>query len=107
MSEDAEVKHYVFKFGGSCFQNAATFDNALLILRNYSDKKITVVCSAFLGITDKLIALFEDACDVEAIGPRIEKLREFHDGVIDEVIPSESEMNSRSHDYVGELVWIA
>ncbi|HMF33285.1 MAG TPA: aspartate kinase, partial [Candidatus Lokiarchaeia archaeon] len=102
MSEDAEVEHYVFKFGGSCFQNAAAFDNALLILRNYGDKKITVVCSAFLGITDKLIALFEDACDVETIGPRIQELREFHDGVIDEVISTDSEMNSRSHDYVGD-----
>lgn len=102
MSHDADFEHLIFKFGGSCFQNAAAFENALKILQNYSEYKLTVVCSAFMGVTDKLLALFEDACDVETVGPRIQELREFHDTVIDEVIPPGSENNAQAHAYVRE-----
>ncbi len=100
MTDGEKIQHYVFKFGGSCFQNAAAFNKALNILRKYEQEKITVVCSAFMGITDKLIALFDCRADTEDIATQLESLKDEHEKIIAEVIPQSSEMHKRALEYV-------
>ncbi len=100
MSKSEEISHCVFKFGGSCFQNATAFNKALQILQNYQREKITVVCSAFMGVTDKLIALFDCRSDAESAMTQLEDLKADHERIIREVIPQSSEMHKRALDYV-------
>lgn len=100
MSKNGEIHHYVFKFGGSCFQNAASFNKALNILKKYKQEKITVVCSAFLGITDKLVALFDCRADHGGIMEQLESLKAEHEKIIVEVIPEPEEMHERALEYV-------
>ena len=100
MTNSENIEHFVFKFGGSCFQNADSFTKALNILRKYKEKKITVVCSAFIGVTDKLIALFNSRSDPEKITPQIETLKAEHEKIIAEVIPKSNEMYQRALEYL-------
>jgi len=98
--DNEKIQHYVFKFGGSCFQNAVAFSKALTILQDYKQYKITVVCSAFLGVTDKLIALFDNRCQLENARSQFEELKHYHEKMIAEVIPQSSEMHKRALNYV-------
>ncbi len=100
MSNDQVIQHYVFKFGGSCFKNSAAFDKALSILRNYAREKITIVCSAFIGVTDKLIALFDCRNNAESLATQLRDLIGEHEKMITEVIPEASDMRKRALDYV-------
>ncbi len=100
MTNGEIIQHYVFKFGGSCFQNAAAFNKALNILKKYEQEKITVVCSAFMGVTDKLIALFDCRVDAEDIATQLKSLKAEHEKIIAEVIPQSDEMHKRALEYV-------
>ncbi|MFX0059159.1 MAG: aspartate kinase [Candidatus Hodarchaeota archaeon] len=54
----------VMKFGGSCLQDKASFEQIFHIIENYlKQSKILVVTSALNKITDKLIEFYKRACN--------------------------------------------
>ena len=49
----------VLKFGGSSLGTPERIKSVIQILRGYNQKELTLVCSAFGGVTDQLIKLSE------------------------------------------------
>ncbi|MBN1801997.1 MAG: aspartate kinase [Candidatus Lokiarchaeota archaeon] len=86
----SEKKHsvVVMKFGGSCLQDAKSFEQTTHNINLYKqNNKIIIVASAIKGITDKLINFYHRSCDEQ---PECESILEdlfiTHQSVIKEII---------------------
>ena len=76
------------KFGGSCLQNAKSFEKTTKIIRKYlKESKLVITTSAIQGITDKLIDFYGKSCE-EALECDfiIENIFNIHKRIIDEII---------------------
>ena len=84
------------KFGGSCLQNADSFEKTTKIIKKYAKQsKLIIVTSAIKGITDKLIEFYSKSCEeTPECDFIIENIYNIHKKVIDEIIDdNKSEYN--------------
>ncbi|MFX1339153.1 MAG: aspartate kinase [Promethearchaeota archaeon] len=77
----------VMKFGGSCLQNAESFNQLTNIIKNSNKNyKLVVVTSALKGITDKLIDFYKKSCEeASECDYIIENIYNIHKNLIDEI----------------------
>ncbi|MFX1256695.1 MAG: aspartate kinase [Promethearchaeota archaeon] len=78
----------VLKFGGSCLQNAESFEHTTKIIKKYvNQSKLIIVTSAIKGITDRLIDFYTKSCEESAeCDVIIENIYNIHKKIIDEII---------------------
>jgi aspartokinase/homoserine dehydrogenase 1 len=81
----------VMKFGGSCLQNAHSFELTRRIIDLYLKKsKVIVICSAISGITDKLIDFYSRSCvegnDISECQAILGAINYEHLNIINEII---------------------
>ena len=99
----------VMKFGGSCLQDAKSFEQTTNNINlYYENHKIIFVASAIKGITDKLIDFYKKSCDdASECDAILEDIFIAHQTVINEIIKSGVPEHKNSIDYlqsnVGEL----
>ena len=89
----------VMKFGGSCLQNAQSFEMTRSIIDLYLKKsKIIVICSAISGITDNLIDFYSRSCiegnDISECQAILNKINSEHLNILDEII------NKKNSEYL-------
>ncbi|MFX1363388.1 MAG: aspartate kinase [Promethearchaeota archaeon] len=89
----------IMKFGGSCLQNAKSFEQITKIISNYiEESKLIIVTSALKGVTDKLLKLYAESCkenpDCEDL---LLEINDIHNSLINQIFNSRSEefMNSK------------
>ena len=80
----------VMKFGGSCLQDARSYNQTIKIIKNYIGKsKLVIVASAMKNITDKLIDFYTKSCnedlECEVI---LNEINTIHWNLIDKIIES-------------------
>jgi len=78
------------KFGGSCLQDARSYNQTIKIIKNYIGKsKLVIVASAMKNITDKLIDFYTKSCnedlECEVI---LNEINTIHWNLIDKIIES-------------------
>lgn len=78
----------VMKFGGSCLQDASSFEQTTKIIKKYlKESKLIIITSAIKGITDQLIDFYNKSCSEGSECKYIvEDLYNSHEKVIDQVI---------------------
>ena len=94
----------VMKFGGSCIQDANSFEQTANVIKNYlNDYKLIIVTSALKGITNKLIDFYIKSCEeAPECDFIIESLFKIHKNMIDEVIDDNKAEYSDTLDYLEE-----
>ena len=92
----------VMKFGGSCLQDAKSFEQTIKIINLYhKDNKIVFVASAIKGITDKLIDFYSKSCDeAPECDSILEDLFITHQSVIEQIIDEEKPEYKNAIDFV-------
>jgi len=105
LSQDNE-NLVVMKFGGSCLQDAKSFNQTIKIIQNYIKKsKLVIVTSAFKGITDKLISFYikscEEASECEDI---LENIYSIHKNAIHENIDENKPEYNDTLDFLDENI---
>ena len=105
LSQDNE-NLVVMKFGGSCLQDAKSFNQTIKIIQNYIKKsKLVIVTSAFKGITDKLISFYikscEEASECEDI---LENIYSIHKNAIHEIIDENKPEYNDTLDFLNENI---
>mgnify|MGYP006288120527 CR=1 FL=1 len=96
----------VMKFGGSCLQNAESFNKTVAIIQNYlKESKLVIVCSALKGVTDKLINFYKKSCEDENdCDYMVESIFNRHKDVVDEIFDDEKPEYSDTIDFLDENV---
>ena len=96
----------VMKFGGSCIQDANSFEQTANVIKNYlNDYKLIIVTSALKGITNKLIDFYIKSCEeAPECDFIIESLFKIHKNMIDEVIDDNKAEYSDTLDYLEENI---
>ena len=96
----------VMKFGGSCIQDANSFEQTANVIKNYlNDYKLIIVTSALKGITNKLIDFYIKSCEeAPECDFIIENLFKIHKNMIDEVIDDNKAEYSDTLDYLEENI---
>ncbi len=91
----------VMKFGGSCFKDSKAFQQILDITIKYDKARKFYVCSAFNGITDKLVSIAEAAVDGDThkILNMIKAIESIHLNVLNEIFED-------SQDYIDKALKI-
>ncbi|MFW9989571.1 MAG: hypothetical protein ACFFC3_13025 [Candidatus Odinarchaeota archaeon] len=89
----------IMKFGGSCLQNAKSFDQITKIINTYlHGSKLLIVSSAIKGITDKLLKFYTKSCneelDCEAL---LTEISNTHNSLINQIF------SSRKEEYINSL----
>ncbi len=82
----------VMKFGGSCLQDARSYNQTIKIIKNYIGKsKLVIVASAMKNITDKLIDFYTKSCnedlECEVI---LNEINTIHWNLINKIIESKT-----------------
>ena len=92
----------VMKFGGSCLQDAKSFEQTTNNINlYYKDHKIIFVASAIKGITDKLIDFYTKSCsDTPECDAILEDLFITHQTVINEIIKPDNPEHKNSIDFL-------
>ncbi len=90
------------KFGGSCLQDAKTFEQTTKIIKDYIKKsKLIVVVSAIKGITDKLLDFYEKSCSESEICKQILlEINIIHRKLISQTLNSNKEEYGKALDYL-------
>jgi len=96
----------IMKFGGSCLQNAISFEKVVKIIEKYIiNFRLVIVISAIKGVTDKLIEFYNRSCneglECEYI---IEDLREIHRKLIHQLINSNKHEFGKAIDFINENI---
>lgn len=96
----------VMKFGGSCIQDANSFEQTAKVIKNYlNDYKLIIVTSALKGITNKLIDFYIKSCEeAPECDFIIESLFKIHKNMIDKVIDDNKAEYSDTLDYLEENI---
>jgi aspartate kinase len=96
----------VMKFGGSCIQDAKSFEQTANVIKNYlNDYKLIIVTSALKGITNKLIDFYIKSCEeAPECDFIIESLFKIHKNMIDEIIDDNKAEYSDTLDYLEENI---
>ena len=99
----------VMKFGGSCLQDAKSFEQTTNNINlYYKDHKIIFVASAIKGITDKLIDFYRKACnDAHECDAILEDLFITHQTVINAIIKPDKPEHKNSIDYLQSNIEIS
>jgi aspartate kinase len=94
----------IFKFGGSCFKNQASFKQSEQIVKSYQKNALIVVCSALNGITDKLIEFGNSAAEPGEIKDFYVKvlaeIEKKHRMYIDELFTPNPQLQKEMHDFI-------
>lgn len=98
----------VFKFGGASVRDASAVRNVVEIMKRYSSEKILVVVSAMGKTTNALEDLTDAYFHRREEAPQIlERIREFHNGIIEELFPDKSHTAREIfHNAFVELEWV-
>ena len=96
----------VMKFGGSCLQDAISFEQTVKIIEKYRAKfKLIIVVSAIKGITDKLVKFYTNSCEEGSeCGDIIDDIRSIHLKLINQLIGSKKHEYRNSIDYLNENI---
>ncbi|MFX1388539.1 MAG: aspartate kinase [Promethearchaeota archaeon] len=97
-------KLIVMKFGGSCLQDAKTFEKTANIIKDYQTKsKIVIVASAMKGVTDKLLEFYKKSCTemVECTNILLD-IDNIHRKLIEQIISSDHEEYMEVIDYLNQ-----
>ncbi len=99
---DEKPNLVVMKFGGSCLQDAKSFEQTIKIIDNHvKESKIIVVCSAIKGITDQLINFYNKSCDEPSeCDYIIEDINVKHENVINQIINKEKPEHSLALNFL-------
>ena len=94
------------KFGGSCLQDANSFEHTTKIIRKYKEQgKLVIVTSAIRGITDKLIDFYTKSCDeAPECDFIIENIYNIHKNVIDQIIDDDKPEYRNTLDFLDENI---
>lgn len=82
-------KLVVMKFGGSCLQDADSFEQVTNILNKYlkESPNLIIVESAIKGVTDEIINFYNKSCNDDPESQfLIEKIYKLHENVINQII---------------------
>ncbi|UCD02327.1 MAG: aspartate kinase [Promethearchaeota archaeon] len=92
----------VMKFGGSCLQNANSFEQTIEIIKNYLTKsKLIIVSSAMKGITDKLIDFYKKSCTESSECEQIvTEIYNIHRKLINQIIVSKKDEFTESIEFL-------
>jgi aspartokinase/homoserine dehydrogenase 1 len=92
----------VMKFGGSCLQDAKSFEQTTNNINlYYEDHKIIFVASAIKGITDKLIDFYTKVCvDAPECDAILKDLLNTHETVINEIIKPDKPEHQIAIDFL-------
>jgi aspartate kinase len=90
------------KFGGSCLQDAKSFEQTIKIIKNNQNEvKLIIVASAMKGITDKLLDFYAKSCtetsDCEVVLTDINKI---HERLINRIFTSKGVNYINSIEYM-------
>ncbi len=96
----------IMKFGGSCLQNANSFNRTMNIIKKYiNDSKLIIVTSALKEITDKLINFYikscEEASECDSI---LENIYNIHKNLIDEIIDEKKPEYNDTLEFLDENI---
>ena len=96
----------VMKFGGSCLENANSFNQTNKIIRNYiKNSKLIIVTSALKGITDNLIDFYMKSCEEASECDYIlENIYNIHKNLIDDVIDGNKPEYNETLNFLDENI---
>jgi len=98
----------VMKFGGSCLQDAESFEKTKNIIKRYknqSQSPLIIVTSAIKGITDKLIDFYIKSCEeAPECDFIIESIYNAHKIIIDQIIDENKSEYSDTLDFIDENI---
>ena len=96
----------IMKFGGSCLQDAISFNKTTKIIKKYLKQfKLIVVASAMKGITDKLIDFYTRSCNQGSECEYIlEDVYKIHKRLINQIIESKKEEYVKSLTFLGKNI---
>ncbi|MFX0106415.1 MAG: aspartate kinase [Candidatus Hodarchaeota archaeon] len=88
MNPNSKENLIIMKFGGSCLQDAKSFEQTIEIIRVYLNKtKLLIVTSAMKGVTDKLIDFYEKSCTESSECEQIvSEIHNIHRKLINQII---------------------
>lgn len=92
----------VMKFGGSCLQDAISFEQTTKIMKDYlKNSKLLIVASAMKGITDKLLDFYAKSCTESSECEEIvTEINNTHRKLINQIISSRKEEYIESIEYL-------
>ncbi len=90
------------KFGGSCLQDAKSFNQIKKIIRSYHLKSnLIIVASAINGITDMLIDFYTKSCSEGSKCEYIlDNVQDIHRSLISQIMDSKKKEHERSIEYL-------
>jgi len=96
----------VMKFGGSCLENANSFNQTNRIIRSYiKNSKLIIVTSALKGITDNLIDFYMKSCEEASECDYIlENIYNIHKNLIDDVIDGNKPEYNETLNFLDENI---
>ncbi|TFG22039.1 MAG: aspartate kinase, partial [Promethearchaeota archaeon] len=96
----------IMKFGGSCLQDANSFNQIMEIIEKYiHESKLIIITSALKGITDKLINFYVKSCEEATECDYIlESIYNIHKNLIDEVIDDNTSEYRDTLDFLDENI---
>ncbi|MFX1591672.1 MAG: aspartate kinase [Promethearchaeota archaeon] len=96
----------VMKFGGSCLQDAKSFEQIVKIIGKYrTNFKLIIVVSAIKDITDKLVNFYTNSCDEGSEGKVIiDNIQDIHRNLIKQLIDSKTHEYRKSIEYLNENI---
>jgi len=78
----------ILKFGGSSISDPARIKHVVKIIqKSYANYDISIVVSAFGGVTDQLISIAKSAANGNEIESLFQRLQQHHFKIIDELFP--------------------
>ncbi|MFX1308447.1 MAG: hypothetical protein ACFE8C_02000, partial [Promethearchaeota archaeon] len=96
----------VMKFGGSCLQDAKSFEQIVKIIGKYrANFKLIIVVSAVKDITDKLVNFYTNSCDEGSeCKVIIDNIQDIHRNLIKQLIDSKTHEYRKSIEYLNENI---
>ncbi|MBD3255356.1 MAG: aspartate kinase [Candidatus Lokiarchaeota archaeon] len=105
LSSNQSKNLVVMKFGGSCLQDAESFQQSVKNIEAYNDNsRIIVVCSAIKGITDELINFYKRSCvegrDDKECRDLLDHIKEKHEDIVNHIIDKQAKENQEISEFI-------